>query len=757
MEVPKNTGSRFPARPSTNARYSSASAKSDSTLSQRLKELNLLGTTLSDGSLEHIRALFCDEPPTVVKTDAGFEIKATYPCSDVEILSLAREFQDSHMPKRAVELLAAGAASPLHSLEQRLSFLQMCAKIVGGGFQPDPATATLLAIHSVVLAQYGGFGEAAVNVLMPLLTELDAEAESRVLEASQDVVGQCIVEASAANDMPLGKGKAAQQLEHALISAIKAGHALSARTLLAVLKGFADAEPNGPAKKVLDNLHTIRIKDIPLLHIACRTCDADVVAQLIELGADIALPTPKGGQTPLHFACGWGNVEAAALLIKRGADMDAKDGFGQTPLHLACQGPDDAHADVAKLLIAKNAKINVPNNDGAMPLHSACRRESLDVVLALRDAGADVNAQTAKLKLTPLHIACQEGNLDVARILIDGKAQVAGKTSEGVAPIHLAAEGGHGSVIQLLLDCGADVDEKTNQGATALHLACQRGKLDAAMQLIENRADINSKTTSLNITPLHLAAASGNAKIVRTLLDRSAEIGLTNEGATPLYMACQVGNSEVAELLIEKAPKHVNKGTNVDTTPLFCAIQQGNIPLAKLLLKYGAEFDRPLSLPDRMKVPVTGGRLQMTPAATIPIAKSAQLEKGDTLFHLACRAGHHGMVGLLIGEKADINKPGAKGYTPLHVAAEERNLELAKWLIDAGANVTSLSLEGQSPLHVACKEGDFDLVSLLYEKGASFGQRDLQGKSPGDIASQQGHQALIRRINEKYGAVKKND
>jgi ankyrin repeat protein len=759
MEVPKHTESAYLTRQSADATFLPANAKSDSTLSQRLKDLDLLGTTLSDGSLEHIRALFCDDPPTVIKTHAGFEIKSTFPCSDITMLSLAQEFQDSHMPRRAVDLLAAAAGSPLYSLEQRLSFLQMCAKIVKGGFQPSPATATLLAIHSVVLVQYGGFGEAAVNVLMPLLTELDAEAENKVLEASQQVVGQCIAEASTANDMMLGKGKAAQQLEDTLISAIKAGHTASAETLLAVLKGFAGGDPDGPAKKVLDGLVAIYIKGIPLFHIACRTCGGAVVEQLVALGANIALPTQKGGQTPLHFACGWGKGEAIEVLIKKNVDLNVKDEFGQTPLHLACQGSEDAHVDVVKLLVANKAAVNVPNNNGASPLHSACRQGSRDMVSTLLNGGASANAQTTELKLTPLHIACQDGNLGVAQVLIESKAEVACKTSKGVTPLHLAAEGGHGGMIDLLLNCGADVDEKTGEGATALHLACQRGKFDAAIRLIDKRADINSKTPKLNITPLHLAAASGNADMVRVLLDRGAEIRETNEGATPLYMACQEGRSEVAQLLVEKTPKHVNKGTNVDTTPLFCAIQQGNIPLATLLLQHGAEFNRPLSLITPMHVPVVVAQAQLTSDVTIPLMKrQAQLQKGDTLFHFACRAGHLGMVELLIREKADINKSDANGYTPLHIAAEEGNLELAKLLIArAKADVSCVTPGGQSPLHLACKGGNFDLVSLLYKQGASFGLRDFEGKSPGDIAFLAGHQELIKRINETYAPVTKND
>jgi 26S proteasome non-ATPase regulatory subunit 10 len=46
----------------------------------------------------------------------------------------------------------------------------------------------------------------------------------------------------------------------------------------------------------------------------------------------------KFGMSPLHHACAEGHVEAAALLVQLGADVDRLDKEGQTPLDCA---PDD--------------------------------------------------------------------------------------------------------------------------------------------------------------------------------------------------------------------------------------------------------------------------------------------------------------------------------------------------------------------------------------------------------------------------------
>jgi ankyrin repeat protein len=55
------------------------------------------------------------------------------------------------------------------------------------------------------------------------------------------------------------------------------------------------------------------------------------------------------------------------LLLEKGADVNAKNGFGETPLHCACkQGHEE---NVVSLLLENGAEVNAQGNDGKTSRH----------------------------------------------------------------------------------------------------------------------------------------------------------------------------------------------------------------------------------------------------------------------------------------------------------------------------------------------------------------------------------------------------
>lgn len=82
--------------------------------------------------------------------------------------------------------------------------------------------------------------------------------------------------------------------------------------------------------------------------------------------------------------------EIIASLIQAGANVNAEDGMGKTSLMLAAMRT--AHPEIINLLIRAGAKVNAKNDEGNTPLMSAVAcNANPEIITILINAGADVN------------------------------------------------------------------------------------------------------------------------------------------------------------------------------------------------------------------------------------------------------------------------------------------------------------------------------------------------------------------------------
>ncbi|MHC4662005.1 MAG: ankyrin repeat domain-containing protein, partial [Planctomycetota bacterium] len=99
---------------------------------------------------------------------------------------------------------------------------------------------------------------------------------------------------------------------------------------------------------------------------------------------------------PLHIAANNSFLDAAGLLLEKGANVDVGDDFSRTPLHYAAR---KGNTQMSALLLDKNAYINVltgPRTSkkcgyGSTPLHMAVKSGNLQVVEFLIKNGAEIN------------------------------------------------------------------------------------------------------------------------------------------------------------------------------------------------------------------------------------------------------------------------------------------------------------------------------------------------------------------------------
>jgi ankyrin repeat protein len=412
------------------------------------------------------------------------------------------------------------------------------------------------------------------------------------------------------------------------------------------------------------------------------------------------------GHTALHAAAQEGRMNVVELLIKSGANVNARTPGGTTPLHLAS---DRNRLAVVNALLAAKADPNLLDYRGT-PLHAALYQGNADLAIALLEHGADPNARSPYDGATPL--------MAVSGVMVD------------VYPERSA-------LIRRLIAAGADVNARNDGGKTALDGARDdavatllaagalparyEGKRDALLphavlardsrmveDLLAGGADPNMVNERGEPATL-LAARVGDVKILASLLDHGGAVDPDAKSPESLlYAAVKSGHPDVVDLLLARHAS-VNARDANGRTPLHalypdCAWGDARKPAALRLLAAGADAN----------ITVGGDRsnpahwcLSDTEMLATVIAHGADTngrEKGLMPLHLAAVRLNVPAMRELIRAKADVNGRTDNDETPLHVVAtdhtHDRPMDAARTLIDAGADVTLRDRHGRTPVEV---------------------------------------------------------
>jgi ankyrin repeat protein len=259
----------------------------------------------------------------------------------------------------------------------------------------------------------------------------------------------------------------------------------------------------------LDALVCGRVIRLNMVEFAVRSGRDDAAAWLIENGADVNYKTTMLGQTLLMYLAEAAKPELCALLIARGAEVNARDRLNNSALEYAFKGgadvPEAELARVVELLTDSGAEVTRGTLTAALCGYSGrgdgdCRYGLVRrAVLALREKGEPtklspaleaaitggdwVDGAAEREQKQILFFAAAFGRVEsLAKAAADAKSA----DRDGNTPLITAARYGNSVAIRYLLTAGADAGAKNNRGETALDAAVNSGDAET-VRLLEAR------------------------------------------------------------------------------------------------------------------------------------------------------------------------------------------------------------------------------------------------------------------------------
>ena len=303
---------------------------------------------------------------------------------------------------------------------------------------------------------------------------------------------------------------------------------------------------------------------------------------------------------------------------------------------------------------------------------------------------------------------------------------------------------------QVLLrgEINANVEFKSDGDSTALMIACGNADSKLVKLLLEKSADPNIETKGKS-TALIYAALGGSGRIVKMLLDYNADINKANASTeTALSIACANGCANIVKMLLARKP-NLNTRDKNGITSLLMAIRNGHLRIVQLLLEAKAD----VTIPDKggqrpLFVAVDGKHLDIVKCLLKAKADpNVESELGATCLIGAISHSDLEMVNCLLKAKANQDiQEAINGLSPLHVACMNGNLPICEALISAKANPNIRDHNGNTPLHTASKEGHVCIVKCLIAAKAKLDVQQKNGGTPMYIACLKKHLEVVRTL-----------
>ncbi|XP_055542467.1 rabankyrin-5 isoform X2 [Wyeomyia smithii] len=488
------------------------------------------------------------------------------------------------------------------------------------------------------------------------------------------------------------------------------------------------------------NLNHINKAGLTPLHVAAMNGLSNLISALLEKGAS---PNLQSGvaelKTALHYAVESNSVEVIMAFIEHknasaesfeAIDFNLKNALGDSPLSLALAL---GYNELVPLLIKGGADVNARNGQDMTLLHQAILKEDSDTAVFLLNQGADMNALTADQE-SPLQLAIHCRLVDVVDALCTRGVSLSSPDNKGDCPLWSALESEQFDIASVLVRHGVDTDcwGTGPEGClqSLLHRAIDENKEQAAQFLIRSGCDLDSPRqpgpqgqggdeAKDKASPLHLCCQWGLRNVLHTLIDHGANVNAVDcDLKTPLHVAIENQHEEIIGILLCHPGIDLKIRDKSGNTPFAAALQVRNNKAAQNILE------------------------------RLPNAAEQMDQRGRNFLHLAIMKDDLESVLFLLSIHVDVNSRvhDVNQTPPLHLAAASEKEMLIRNLILAGARLNDRDATQKTALHIASERGTVAAVSALLQNGADFDAVDGDGNNALHIAVREGHISVVREL-----------
>lgn len=325
------------------------------------------------------------------------------------------------------------------------------------------------------------------------------------------------------------------------------------------------------------------------------------------------------------------------------------------------------------------------------------------------------------------------------RTLVEAGFDVNIQDSQRTSLLHEAVTYGSHAVLTELILLGAKIESRQRTGLTPLMLAAETGELRASSILLDAGANAAVTDSSSN-TLLHLAARGNNLQLLQLLLLHNIKLNRENdEGATALDLAMRKRNGEFAEALRSAGARHGH------------AFQMNQQRSVKNVWQHNmtAKTDLNETLKDWPLLSLAVWRNKQE--AIADLLKTSELDEldpeGYSALHRAVWRGQPDTLKQLLDAGAGLQVLTPARGNALHLLARRTNaniVHVAQQLLAAGVKVALEDETGATALELAISNNKVQLARLLLDSNSQHKTASLNKALL--LASKGGETALIKKL-----------